>query len=140
MPSPLPFSTGRVATFGPVSLPVRNPMSRDVFVQDLPKNIRTVGEISEDFCPGQIGRRATVIDAILQAFPEADVSDPTWVRLIKPNVYYIEVSLGDTEDLDFFAFHVSGEIEADQLISRILETLCLRAIDPSTDSGLFQFV
>ncbi|WP_316415589.1 hypothetical protein [Mesoterricola silvestris] len=115
-------------------------MGRDIYVQDLPDNIRNLSEIPDDFVPRPIASRSTVIEAIRKAFPSADLTDPSWVKLVEPSIFYIEANLGSVESLDSFVFHVNGGKEADQLISRILLSLGLRAVDTFSDTGLFQFV
>jgi hypothetical protein len=128
-------------------------MSRDIFVQDLPPGATTVDDIPEDFEPRSIGlRRADIIAAITEIVPYADFSDPGWgtidlpgttiVASDGPGVWLrgetIEVNLGDDEQVDGFAFHVrGGGIEADRLVAKILRRLKLRALDPSSDSGVF---
>ena len=113
-------------------------MSREIFVQDLPRGITSVAEIPDDFRPRIIGARSEIIATIQDMVPAADFSDPAWGKLIEPTVYDIEVNLGSTEEIRSFAFHVSGGIEADVLIGRILRKLELRALDPSSETGIFE--
>ena len=114
-------------------------MSHNIFVQNLPPGIRSVDEIPDDFEPGSIGARSEVIGAIKSVVPSADFTDPSWGKIIGLPSYYIEVNLGESEVLDSFAFHVTGGLEAMQIITRILQALNLRALDSEAESGLFQF-
>lgn len=115
-------------------------MGRDIFVQDLPAGIHSVEGISDDFVPGVIGRRDQFIATIKDVAPHADFSDPSWGVISQLDGYHIEVSLGANEELETFAFHVAGGMDALELVSKILAALNLRALDPASDSGLFDFV
>ena len=112
-------------------------MSRDIFVQDLPRGIRSVADIPDDFEPKPIGNRADIIATIKLIAPRADFRDPAWGVIAEPNVFHIEVSLGPDDQLNGFAFHVAGGAEAEHLLGRILDALRLQALDPASESGLF---
>lgn len=110
-------------------------MSWDVLVQNLPP-VLSVGEIPADFAPTPLGlRRSEIIAAIESAVPGADVSDPSWLRLIGPE-FHVEVSLGANEHVDHFAFHSTGAM-APGVVAAVLAVLGLRALDPNSDSGFF---
>jgi hypothetical protein len=113
-------------------------LSRDIFVQDLPLGISSVSQIPSDFEPGLIGTRSEVIAVIKQVAPTVDFADPSWGVLSEPSKFYIEVNLGNDEELSSFAFHVTGGVEAERVIERILQTLNLRALDTGSDTGLFR--
>jgi hypothetical protein len=125
-----------------------NTMSRDIFVQDIPPDARTIDDIPDGFEPRPIGlRRADVVEIA----PYADFADPSRGRIDLPGTTMtafdagsgwlrgdsIEVNLGDDEEVVHFAFHVRGGIEALRLVARILGRLKLRALDPASDSGFF---
>lgn len=111
-------------------------MSWDIFVQDLPSGIRSIKEIPADFKPRPIGSRAEIIKKILEACPDADFSDPTW-GVIEGSGYSIEVSIRAEEACMGFALHVRGGEVVTGVIAAILDRLDLRAIDPESDTGLF---
>ena len=114
-------------------------MSRDIIVQDLPRDIRGVEDIPGDFIPGAIEpTRTAVIAAIRAEVPGADFTDPAWGVIASPGQYHIEANLGAVEELDSFVFHIRGGPEADALISRVLRRLNLRALDTDSESGLFE--
>src|SRR5437899_724968 len=113
-------------------------MTHDIFVQDLPPGIASVSDIPSDFRPGPIGQRRAVIETIKAIAPYADFSNPSWGVLAKEGDFHIEVNLGESENLNSFAFHVAGGVDAEQLVGRILGTLNLRALDPRSESGLFR--
>ena len=113
-------------------------VSRDIFVQDLPAGIASVDDIPEEFVPRPLTvTRAQVIAALCAEAPHANISDPAWVTIVVPGRYHIEASLGASERLEHFAFHVRGGADAEQLIARVLDRLALRALDVASESGLF---
>jgi hypothetical protein len=112
-------------------------MSFDVFVQDLPRDARTLADIPEGYKPQPLGRRADILAGILRVAPQADFSDPTWGR-IGGSGYSIEVNLGPDDPVQGFAFHVRGGMEALLVVASILEELRVRALAPGTDSGFFE--
>ena len=110
-------------------------MSWDIFVQDIPKDVKTVEEIPNDFQPNPIGTRSEIIRKIQQAVPEADFTNPAWGH-IRGDGWHIEVNIGDEEEkCTGFAFHVRGGDEACGVIAAILDPLQLRAFD--TQNGGF---
>ncbi|MEO5928295.1 MAG: hypothetical protein ABIR47_00040 [Candidatus Kapaibacterium sp.] len=114
-------------------------MSWDIFVQDLPESIASIREIPGHFRPRQdLCRRDEVIAAVMATAPSATFQENGWGLIDGPNLS-IDVNLGDGEVLHGFAFHVRGNdgAAARAIISEILGTLNLRAIDVSAASGLF---
>jgi hypothetical protein len=112
-------------------------VSWDIFVQDLPPGIASIDDIPEDFEPAVIGRRSEVIAKVSALYPEANFRDPSWGVLDLPGCS-IELNLGSDEELDGFAFHVRGDERAPTVVAHILGKLGMRALDPSSDSGLFE--
>ena|SRR5262245_36501921 len=113
-------------------------MSWDIFVQDLPNGIANTDEIPADFQRRPIGSRDDIIATIRRIVPTADFSDPLWGR-IEGSGYSIEVNLGKEHLLKSFAFHIRGGSDAIHVIAAILRELNLRAIDPSSETGLFDY-
>jgi hypothetical protein len=117
-------------------------VSRDIFVQDLPEGVGSVGEIPENWRPGGLHfGPAMVIDAVTQLVPSADFRDPTWGYIGLAGVD-IEVDLhGATEPLQSFALHIraSDADAANALVGRLLERLGVRALDPegAPETGIF---
>jgi hypothetical protein len=70
------------------------------------------------------------------AVPDADFSDPTWGRIEGPG-YSIEVNIGSEDPVQGFAFHIRGGDMAAGIVADILETLGFRALDPESDTSLF---
>jgi catechol 2,3-dioxygenase-like lactoylglutathione lyase family enzyme len=106
-------------------------VSWDVFVQDFPRDVKSVVDIPPDFKPTSIGVCSTIIEKIKEIFPRADFSDPSWGR-IDGDDWSIEVNLGAREICEGFALHVRGTGTAAGAVAAILQSLNLRAIDPQT--------
>ena len=111
-------------------------MSWDILVQDIPEDAVSLDDIAVDFKPKLLVSRSKVIGAILKFAPFSDVSDPTWVR-IQGHGSDIEVSLGDDDQVAGFVFHVRGGDASIGIIAGILQELRLRALDPGSDTGIF---
>ena len=106
-------------------------MSWDIFVQDLPRDARTVADVPDDFVPKDIGERSEIIASISEVIPKSDFSDPAWGR-IDGQGWSVEVNLGDSETCSGFSLHVRGSDEAIGAVDAILQALGLRAIDSQT--------
>jgi hypothetical protein len=106
-------------------------MSWDIFVQDLPREAKSVAEIPADFKPASIGKRSMIIEKIKEVVPTVEFSDPSWGR-IDGDGWSIEVNIGTKEDCDGFAFHVRGGDAAVGVVAGILQHLELRALDSQT--------
>jgi hypothetical protein len=106
-------------------------MSWDIFVQDLPRDAKSVADIAADFKSASIGKRSIVIEKIKEVVPTADFSDPSWGR-IDGDGWSIEVNIGTKEDCEGFAFHIRGRDAAVGAVAAILQHLKLRALDSQT--------
>jgi len=111
-------------------------MSWDVVVQDLPPQAKSIEDIPDDFDPQPIGRRTWIVDGIRAVAPFADFSKPDWIAIAGDD-FSIEIGLPAGEEIESFAFHASGGDAAAAVIADILAHLRLRALDPSSPSGLF---
>jgi len=114
-------------------------MSWDIFVQDIPKEIKTIEDFQkyEDYKPNCIGKKSDIIKKIQEVVPEADFSDTAWGK-IEGSDYSIEVNMGDDDDCYGFALHVRGSDTAAFIVSEIISHLGLRAFDPGSDDGMFK--
>ena len=116
-------------------------MSWDIFVQDIPKKVKTIDDmdrLADEVELKPLGIRSEIITKIMEILPEADFTKPAWGVLDGPD-FSIEFSMGDDEDCDGFALHVRGSDTAAAVVTMILKHLGLRAFDPSSDTGLFSF-
>ncbi len=111
-------------------------MSWDIFVQDLPRDVKSFDDMPDDFQPSPIGHRSKIIEQIVEVIPNANFSDPSW-GIIDGNDWSIEVSMGNDEICDGFAFHIRGGETAVGFVAAILDRLGLRAFDPQS-GGFFE--
>jgi hypothetical protein len=112
-------------------------MSWDIFVQDLPATARTLEDIPSDFAPAVLGGRADLIRRIEAVAPSVDFSDPAW-GILETSNFSVEFNIGDEDPVQSFALHVRGDDSAAAFVSDLLTRLGLRALDPQSDSGLFE--
>jgi hypothetical protein len=112
-------------------------MSWDIFVQDIPKGIKSAQEIPDGWMPeGGIAARVEVLRVIREVLPTANLSDPTWIQIDDADCC-MEISLHEKERVDSFAFFVRFGDRTPVAIGEILRKLGLRAFDTSAESGLF---
>jgi hypothetical protein len=111
-------------------------MTWDIFVQDLPPDVKGVADIPEDFVPQPIGSRSRVIYAIRAAAPFAKFSGETHAQVDAPEIN-MEIMIGPDDPLRSFAFHIFGGNRSAGLVADILSRLQIRALDPLSDSGIF---
>lgn len=112
-------------------------MSWDIFVQDLPVGIASVDDIPDNFEPGPIGQRLAIMTKLLALYPECNFTDPSWGTLELLGCS-IEFNLGLRDQLRSFAMHVRGDERAPVVVGHIITALGVRALDPSSASGLFE--
>ena len=112
-------------------------MSWDIFVQDVPAGISSVADIPNDFRPGPIGPRSEIVAKLSALYPECTFADPSWGTLELPGCS-IEFNLASGDILQSFAMHVRGDERAPVVVGHIIAALGVRALDPSSASGLFE--
>ncbi|TVR20738.1 MAG: hypothetical protein EA387_11245 [Nitriliruptor sp.] len=102
-------------------------MSWDVYVQDIPRDASTPGDIPDDFQPVGLGlAHEDVIAAARQVGGTVDASDPAWATWQGAG-YDIELNLGD-EPVDSFAIHCRGDADACRGAAQgLIEALGVRA-------------
>lgn len=105
-------------------------MSWDILVQDFPK-VEKISDIPDDFVPSSIGTREVIIAKIINSFPAANFSDPSW-GVIYTSDGSIEVNIGNNDDCDGFMLHVRGGETAFAAVVTILNAVGCRAIDCQT--------
>lgn len=112
-------------------------MSWDIFVMSLPAGIKSIDDIPDDYVGAPLGRRADIIARISALYPASDFADPSWGTLELADCA-IEFSLGASEEVQSFAMHLRGGDPGPDIVAHILAELGMRALDPSSDSGLFE--
>lgn len=104
-------------------------MSWDVIIFNIPDNIQTISELTDDsILP--LGSRDHILSVIAHIFPQANLSDPTWVVLDDED-YSIEFSLGQDEQINTLMLLVRGGIEAINAIENFCKVTGWRAFDSS---------
>jgi len=111
-------------------------MSWDIFAMHLPPGLKSTGDLPKDFMSPLIGPRSEIIAKIRAHLPACDFSDPSWGRLDAPGCI-IEISLGE-ECLTSFCLHVRGDARAPAVVADILDAAGVQAIDPSSETGIFE--
>ena len=106
-------------------------MSWDIFVSNFPAEANTADDIPHDFVGKPIGSRHEIISKIREIVPTAIFPDKSWGKIEGPGLD-IEISLGDSEILSAFAFHVRGSEESAACIADLLRHLKLRAVDSAS--------
>lgn len=107
-------------------------MSWDIHISDLPE-VQSISDIPEDFRPQSLGSRSALIAKIVDIFPFADFSDPSW-GIIDGDGWSIEINIGKDMECDGIMLHVRGK-GAVPAVAAIVDQLGLRAID--IQSGKF---
>jgi hypothetical protein len=114
-------------------------VSWDIFVREIPSDVKSLSDLPPDFVPAELPfSRAQIVSVIKEVVPFADVSNPAWVLIKSGERCVLDVNLGNSERLTGFAFHVHEGDLAHAVVSKILGRLGLRALDPCSDSGLFE--
>jgi hypothetical protein len=114
-------------------------MSRDIFVQDIPFDAQSVGDIPDGFEPQPLKVTPEHVRAVITAIIQNIVFDSAgWANIVAPGVD-IEVTVEDDDPFESFAFsdRSSDRAAADALVGEILDTLDLRAFDVDSESGIF---
>src|SRR5579863_10629895 len=104
---------------------------------NLPPKIKSIADIPEDFKAPPLGLRSEIITKISAIYPECSFKDPSWGVLTLPECI-IELNLGEDGPVDCLALHVRGDERAPDVVAHILSELGMRAVDPSSDSGIFE--
>jgi hypothetical protein len=112
-------------------------MSWDIFVQDLPTDIRSAADIPDTFKPSPLCKRSELVGRIRAFTPKVDFTDPSWGSFDAPT-FSVEFNLGTDEQVQGFALHVRGDDTAAAFVSDLLSHLGYRALDPQSESGLFE--
>jgi len=112
-------------------------MSWDIFVQDLPRDAKSIEDIPQDFRPKPILPRKRIVEVFKEVAPFTDFSDPTWWN-VDCDAFSIEVNIRAEDPCSGFALHVRGSSEAAGFVAEVLQRLGVRALDPSSETGFFE--
>ena len=106
-------------------------MSWDILIQQFPDGAQRVADIPDTFTAPPIGKRADVMAKLRSALPQADFSDPHWMRF-RGDDYSLECAIADDDPLYGVTLHVRGSDAVLPHIGTVLRALGLRAIDSWT--------
>jgi hypothetical protein len=105
-------------------------MSWDVMVLNIPAAIKDIDELPADFSSA-LGNKVKILSILKELFPQADFSDPSWVRLDGGD-YTIEFSLGCEDTVDSMMLHVRGGDGPVAAIQNLCDRTSWRALDISS--------
>jgi hypothetical protein len=105
-------------------------MSWDVLFQDLPRGIRSVDDIPDDFRPGALCTRAELVAAIRNAATTTTFSGP-WFGVLDADGFSIEFSAGDGDPIGSVMLHIRGGDGALPVVRALSVALGRVAIDCS---------
>jgi hypothetical protein len=107
-------------------------MSRDIFVQDLPRDAKTLDDVPDDFRPASLNlKRSDLIKLIKELVPSTDFTNPAWGSANSGRLC-LEFNIGNDETVDSFAIHSRGATDDPLTIAIILDRLNLRGLDSAT--------
>jgi hypothetical protein len=106
-------------------------MSWDVLFQDLPRGIRSIEEVPEDYEPKPLCTRAELIAKVTAVAPHVDFSDPTWGR-IDGHDHSIELNVGEEDPVVAVMLHVRGGDSVLGLIHELALALDVLPLDCSS--------
>jgi hypothetical protein len=103
-------------------------MSWDVNIYRFPSDIENVAQLSDDFKLAALAPRTQVAESLKQLFPEADISDLSWL-VVDREGFKIEISTGHAEPCLGLTLHVRGEKCPLAEVTQIAEHFAARAFD-----------
>jgi hypothetical protein len=103
-------------------------MSWDVLILRIPVDVDKIEGLPVDFKPPVIGSRAEVALSIRALFPEAIISNLSWL-VIHGDGFSIEVSTGRDDACRGFTLHVRGGDGATEAVMMIARHFEARAFD-----------
>jgi hypothetical protein len=112
-------------------------MCWDVTICRFPKEIETIEQLPDNFKPLAIAPRMEIAESLKRLFPDADVSDLSWLVLDRQG-FKIEISTGHNELCEGLTLHVRGSDEALGAVTQITRYFEARAFDMTTCQFLDQ--
>ncbi len=103
-------------------------MCWDVTIYKFPGDVENVAELNDDFKLTALAPRTQVVESLKQLFPEADVSDLSWL-VVDHKEFKIEISTGHAESCLGLTLHVSGEECPLKEVIKIAQYFGARAFD-----------
>jgi hypothetical protein len=85
-------------------------------------------ELPENFRPTAIAPRAEVAQSVKRLFPDADISDLSWL-VLEGDEFKIEINTGRKEPCEGLKLHVRGSNRALGAVTKIAQNFEARAFD-----------
>lgn len=111
-------------------------MSWDIFVQDIPASASSVRDIPDGFRPRPLGTRSDVAQRIRETVPNVIFESASWASADGPG-FSLEFNLGESTQVECLGIHVRGGDATPGLIADLLTRSRWRALDPQSETGLF---
>jgi hypothetical protein len=103
-------------------------MSWDVNIYRFPRDVENIAQLNDDFKLTALAPRTKVVESLKQLFPEADISDLSWL-VVDRKRFKIEISTGHAEWCLGLTLHVSGEECPLKEVIKIAQLFGARAFD-----------
>ncbi|MET8040229.1 hypothetical protein ABZU25_05095 [Micromonospora sp. NPDC005215] len=111
-------------------------MSWDVLIFAAPTHARSVDQIPQDFDPLPLGTGPDIRRCLRENFPDLDLADPAWGRLVGPT-WSIEFNIGSDDPVNSIMLYVrGGGDDVLAVVARIVAAIGGRALDISTGEFL----
>jgi len=107
-------------------------MTWDVHAMRAPRQVQRLEDLPDTHRPRVVGQADSVVATILEAAPDADVSDPSWLVLKGPG-HTIEISLGKGAQVHSLTFYIDGGTSAVPVVLDVCGRLAVTPFD--TESG-----
>jgi hypothetical protein len=107
-------------------------MSWAVYAMRTPGGVRRLEDMPDGYAPPSLGTADEVIERIRTAVPDADASDPRWLRLNGPD-HSVEVTVGKGVQVHDVTFYIHDGSAAVGVVLDVCRQLGVTAYD--TESG-----
>jgi len=103
-------------------------MCWDVTICRFPREIATLAELPHNFRLSAIAPRMEVTRSLKRLFPDADISDLSWI-VLEGDEFKVEINTGHHEPCDGLTLHVRGSSKALEAVTQIARNFDARAFD-----------
>ena len=105
-------------------------MSYIVVLFNLPAHVLSIRDMPQDSDANPLGPRVAILTLLTHLFPDADLSDPTWVRLERDG-FVIEFMVGAADPVESLGLRIHGSDQAIEVARVLCEYTGWRAYDTS---------
>lgn len=104
-------------------------MGWDLTVLNIANGPETLEQVQDDAVL-PLGSREYVASIIQKTFPDADITDPSWLVVTRQR-YSIEFDIGKNNTVEYLTIHIHGDIESVDAISLLARTSGWSFLDAS---------